>query len=164
MTAEIQEFDELLWTATRFSHVLGMNERLVAKALATIPCRTIGARKVWHVREGMPAIFGGGKGKKNPEDMEPKDQLDWYKAQREKIKLAQDIGQMVLAVDVEKTIGEAFKTLAQTLDGLPDSLERSHGLAPAVISGIHDSITVARNVLYETLLLSLESPKPEPAE
>ena len=161
MSAEIQEFDELLWTATRFSHVLGMNERAISKALATVPCRTIGARKVWHVREGMPAIFGGRNGKKNPSEMEPKDELDYYRAQREKIKLAQDIGQMVMAADVEKTIGEAFKTLASTLDGLPDSLERTHGLAPAVIASIHASIAVARNVLYETLMLSLESPKDE---
>ena len=159
MTAEISAFDELLWTQTRFSDVLKLDRRVVATALAAVPHRMIGARKVWHVREGMPAIFGGASGKRqNPDDMEPKDELDYYKAQREKIKLAQDIGQMVMASDVERSIGEAFKTLAQTLDGLPDSLERSHGLAPAVIAGIHASIDVARNVLYETLMSSLESP------
>lgn len=158
MTAEISSFDDLLWTATRYSHALNMNERVVGKALAAVPHRMIGARKVWHVRDGMPALFGAGKGKKNPADMDPKDELDYYKAQREKIKLAQDIGKMVMASDVERSIGEAFKNLAQTLDGLPDSLERSHGLAPAVIAGIHASIDVARNVLYETLMSALESP------
>lgn len=157
MTAEVAAFDDLLWTATRYSHALNLNERAVNKALASVPHRMIGARKVWHVRDGMPAIFGAGK-KKNPADMEPKDELDYYKAQREKIKLAQDIGQMVMASDAERSIGEAFKTLAQTLDGLPDSLERGHGLSPAVIASIHHSIDVARNVLYETLMTSLESP------
>ena len=161
MTAEPVAFDDLLWTATRYSHSLNINERAVAKALATVPHRMIGARKVWHVRDGMPAIFGSGKAKKNPAEMEPKDELDYYRAQREKLKLAADIGQMVMASDVERSIGEAFKTLAQTLDGLPDSLERSHGLAPVIIASIHSSIDIARNILYETLMSSLATPTHE---
>lgn len=161
MTPAPVPIDDLLWTATRFSDVLRIDRRVVAQALETIPAQDYNGRKCWHVRDGCPAIYAraGVKGaKKNPVDMEPKDELDYYKAQREKIRLAADIGQMVMASDVERSIGEAFKTLAQTLDGLPDSLERSHGLAPAVISSIHASIDVARNVLYETLMSSLEAP------
>ena len=156
MTAEIASFDDLLWTASRYSQVLGIDVREVNKRLATLPYRMIGARKVWHLRDALQ--IKAETTKKNPAEMEPKDELDYYKAQREKIRLAADIGQMVMASDVERSIGEAFKTLAQTLDGLPDSLERSHGLAPAVISSIHVSIDVARNVLYETLMSSLEAP------
>ena len=160
MTAAPVPIDDLLWTATRYSDVLRLDRRAVAQALETVPSQNYNGRKCWHIRDAMPAIFArvGVKGKKNPADMEPKDELDYYKAQREKIRLAADIGQMVMASDVERSIGEAFKTLAQTLDGLPDSLERSHGLAPAVISSIHVSIDVARNVLYETLMSSLEAP------
>lgn len=157
MAAEVSAFDDLHWTATRYSQALGIDVRAVNERLATIPNSMRGARKVWHVREGMPALFGSSK-KKNPSDMEPKDELDYYKAQREKIKLAQDIGQMCLAAEVESTIGEAFKTLAQTLDGLPDSLERTHGLSPAVISSIYTSIDAARTVLYESLMSAFEVP------
>ena len=153
MTAEIASFDDLLWTASRYSQVLGIDVREVNKRLATLPYRMIGARKVWHLRDALQ--IKAETTKKNPADMVPKDELDFYRAQREKIRLAADIGQMVMASDVERSIGEAFKTLAQTLDGLPDSLERSHGLSPAVISSIHASIDVARNVLYETLMSSL---------
>lgn len=160
MTAEVSAFDDLHWTATRYSQALGIDVRAVNERLATIPHSMRGARKVWHVREGMPALFGGGK-KKSPSEMEPKDELDYYKAQREKIKLAQDIGQMCLAAEVESSIGEAFKTLAQTLDGLPDSLERTHGLSPAVISSIYASIDAARTVLYESLMAAFEAPARE---
>ena len=154
MNAEISAFDDLLWTATRYAQTLGIDVRAINERLATAPHTMKGARKVWHIRDGMPAIFGSGK-KKNPAEMEPKDELDYYKAQREKLKLAQDIGQMVMASDVERTVGEAFKTLAQTLDGLPDSLERAHGLPPAVITTIHGALDVARQVLFETLMSSL---------
>lgn len=154
MTAEINIFDDLFWTATRYAQVLAMDVRTVNELLVTAPHALKGSRKVWHVREGMPAIFGGA-GRKNPDEMEPREALDFYKAQREKIKLATETGELIPAVGVEATIGLAFKALAQSLDSLPDALERDLGLPGATVQAIQQAIDQARERLYNNLILAL---------
>lgn len=149
--------DNLLWTATRYSDVLQMDRRVVAQALEKAPSTQHNGVRVWHVREGMPAIFKPGASQRDPNQMEPKEALDYYRAQREKIKLAEDTRKMIPAADIEQTIGMAFKTLSQTLDALPDALERDCGLSPAAVTAAQQSIDVMRESLYEALMSALES-------
>lgn len=159
MPVQPTPIDSLLWHATRYSDVLQLDRRGVAQALETIPSQSHNGVRVWHVRDGMPAIFErfGAKGKKlDPSQMDPKDQLDYYRAQREKIKLAEDIRKMLPASAVERTIGEAFKVLAQTLDSLPDTLERDCALPPSAITVVQRAIDSARETLYATLIAALD--------
>ncbi|MFZ4792302.1 MAG: DUF1441 family protein [Candidatus Competibacteraceae bacterium] len=151
--------DEMCWGATKYSDVLKIDPRIVKQALETVPYQMRGARQVWHVRDAWPAIYarvGDKTAKKRPDDMEPKDELDYYRAKREKLKLAEDIRKMVPAADIERTIGEAFKVLAQTLDSLPDALERDCALPPGVVVNIQRAVDNARDLLYTTLMSALE--------
>lgn len=108
----------------------------------------------------MPAIFERvdrrGGAKRNPNEMDPKDELDYYRAQREKIKLAEDIRKMVPAADIERTTATAFKALAQTLDTLPDTLERDCGLPPDVVIAVQHAVDAARDALHDTLMAALD--------
>jgi len=151
--------DEMFWVATKYSDVLKIDPRIVKQALETAPYQMRGARQVWHVRDGMPAIFqrvnGTSAAKRNPNDMEPKDALDYYRAQREKIKLAEDIRKMIPAADIERVISEAFKVLAQSLDALPDALERDCGLPASAVTAAQHAVDAMRETLYANLQAAL---------
>lgn len=147
--------NELLWTATRYSDVLKIDRRVVAQALEKAPSTQYNGDRVWHVRDGMPAIFKPDARKLDPNNMEPKEALDYYRAQRERIKLAEDIRKMIPAADIERVIGEAFKSLAQSLDSLPDALERDCGLPPTAVTAAQIAVDAARELLYETLMTTL---------
>ena len=152
----MSDTNEFLWTATRYSDVLKMDRRKVAAALETAVSAEINGRRVWHVRDGMPAIFEVAK--KNPAEMEPKDELDYYKAQREKLRLGHEIQQLVVADDAQTTIATAYQALAQTLDGLPATLAASCALPEAAVDSVRQALSVARQVLEQTLFSELERP------
>lgn len=139
--------DSLLWHATRYSDVLQLDRRVVAKALEAIPAQTRNGVRVWHVREGMRAIFG-----KDKQEMTPREQLDYYRAQREKLKLGEEIGKVIPAAEVERIASEAFKSLALVLSTLPDALERGCTLSPDAVARAQTIIDDARESLYAALV------------
>lgn len=158
MEAVVTSIDDLWWTATKFSDVFKIDRRVCQQALETAPYRMIGKRQVWHLRDGAPVIFrrvwglDSAPDAVNPAKLPPKDRLDHYKAERERIKLAQEVRVLLPAQEVEQVIGEGLKALAQGLDVLPDTLERDAGLAPEAVMQIQRLIDRARDQLYEALM------------
>ena len=165
MEAIVTPIDDLWWTATKFSDVLKVDRRVCQQALETAPYRMMGKRQVWHVRDGMPAIFrrvygveGAGE-QVNPAKLPPKDRLDHYKAERERIKLAQEVRVLIPAAEVEQVNGEVLKTVAQGLDVLPDTLERDAGLSPEAVMQVQRTIDRLRDQLYESLTALTAKPQ-----
>lgn len=158
MEAQVTAIDDLWWTATKFSDVLRVDRRVCQQALETAPYRMIGKRQVWHVREGFEVIFrrkyglGESAEAPNPGKLPPRDRLDHYKAERERIKLAQEVRALLPAQEVEQVIGEGLKTLAQGLDVIPDTLERDAGLTPETVIMIQRIIDRIRDQIYEGLM------------
>jgi hypothetical protein len=155
--ALITPIDDLLWTATKFSDVLKVDRRVCQQALETAPYRMIGKRQVWHVRDGMPAIFrrihgveGAGE-QVNPAKLPPKDRLDHYKAEMERIKLSEKLGLLVPLAAVERVDGETSKRLAQILGTLPETFEREFDLPPEVVVRFRAFIDSARDAVYESV-------------
>lgn len=64
----------------------------------------------------------------DPEKLDPKARLDWYRGTRERTKHMEECGELIEAVAFERALSEAFKTVASTLESLPDVLERDAGL------------------------------------
>ena len=151
---KVTPIDDLLWTSTRFSDVLRLDRRTVAQALETAPFQTRNGHRVWHLRDGMPVIFQrvGSGAKCCPEDMAPKDELDYYRAKREQLKLAAETGELIPAADIERVIGDAFKALAQSLDALPDALERDCGLTALTVNAAQKTVDAMRETLYVNLV------------
>ncbi len=80
-----------------------------------------------------------------------------YVAMNERIKYEKAAGSLLSADAVEQTIDIAFKILAQTLDSLPDALERDCGLSPLTVSAVQYTIDSARELLYTNLIAALDS-------
>lgn len=157
--------DDFYWTATKYSDVLKVDRRVCQQALETIPYKLISKRRVWHIRDGAPAIFKrlwGLDSAKETTDLTklaPKEKLDYFRAERERIKLAREVRALILSSEVEVAVSQAFKGLAQALDILPDTLERDAGLSADTVALVQRIIDKARDNLYETILRITEAPQ-----
>jgi hypothetical protein len=167
----VTNIEEPLWTATRLSDVLALDLRVVRQALETQPSREINGRRYWLLRDAVPAIYRRvwklDVKIAEPDRMTPKDRLDHWRAEREKIKLEQETRSLLPAVDVERSVSEMLKVLAQALSSLPDSLERECALNAATVNALHSKIDAARETLYlavARLQDPTENPTEEPAE
>lgn len=151
--SKIIDFDDLFWTQTRYSDVLKLDRRVVAQALAAVSPREKSGKQVWHVRDGMPAIYRrvfGISDDANAIPTHPKDRLDHYKAERERLKLELEQKTILSAVEVETAIAKVFKAIAQQLDVLPAALERDFALPPDQVTRLHEAMDTAREALYKT--------------
>jgi hypothetical protein len=165
MEATVIAIDDLWWTATKFSDVLKVDRRVCQQALETAPYKMIGKRQVWHLRDGFEAIYRRKYGLDstndtiNPAKLPPKDRLDHYKAERERLKLAQEVRVLIPAAEVEQVNGEVLKTVAQGLDVLPDTLERDAGLSPEAVMQVQRTVDRLRDQLYESLTAITAKPQ-----
>jgi hypothetical protein len=119
---------------------------------------------MWHVREGMPAIFRRVFGVYNEDfdyrQLAPKDRLDHFRAERERLRLEAETRELIPASEVESAIAIALKQLAQTLDALPDTLDRAAGLSPEALDVAQRCIDSARDELFEALNHAFASDNP----
>lgn len=164
--ASVASIDDPLWTATRLADTLALDMRLVRQALEPLPSRDLNGRRAWLLRDAAPAIFRWvwklDRAESNPDLMSPKDRLDHYRAERERVKLAQETRTLLPAADVEQAISEMLKVLAQALSSLPDSLERECGLNAATVGALHRQIDAARETLFAAVSnLTLAEPHGE---
>lgn len=146
--------DPLWWHATKYSDVLRIDPRVVKQALETVPYTIRGQRQLWHVRDAMPAIFQrvyGSSAPKDPDEMEPKDALDYYRAQRESLKLNEDIRRMVPAEDLDSLTNITREVITETLKRLPDILEKDCGLPPIA----HATAQRAVDAMIESFVTNL---------
>jgi phage terminase Nu1 subunit (DNA packaging protein) len=125
------------------------------------------------IRRGCPAVERGATGKawvfdlralaewrykapdvdpeSDPEKLSPKDRLDWYRGTREKTRHMMEAGDLIPARDYELALSNALKTVAMTLESLPDLLERDAALPPEAVDKSIAIIDRLRDGLYKAL-------------
>jgi len=96
----------------------------------------------------------------DPDNMSPKDQLDWYKAQREKVKYRTECCELMLASAYEKDLSTVLKSLATSLETLPDLLERNAGLKDDAIELVRSCVDNMRESLYNSLIVLTNNENP----
>lgn len=88
----------------------------------------------------------------DPENASPKDLKDWYQAQRERLKYEIECRQVIPAQEVLLEKSKLAKAVANTLDVLPDILEREHSIPADVIKRIQEIADEIRQSMYEAIL------------
>ena len=96
--------------------------------------------------------FGRQEGTVDPSGMTPKDRLDYFRSERERLKLEHETGSLIPAAEVERVVAEAMKALAQTLDTLPDALERDAGISGETVQIVQRVIDAARESMYADMV------------
>lgn len=87
----------------------------------------------------------------DPEKMAPKDRLDWYRGARERTKHLEECGELMRAADFETALASAIKTIAVTLESLPDVMERDAGIDGAAVERCQIVVDRMREDLHKRL-------------
>jgi phage terminase Nu1 subunit (DNA packaging protein) len=125
------------------------------------------------IRRGCPYIQKGGPGKgwvidlrdaaawyfgkadqateEDPEKLDPKARLDWYRGTRERTKHMEESGELIPASEFERQLSTAFKSVATAIESLPDVLERDAGIDGAAVERCQAVIDRVRDELYTAL-------------
>jgi phage terminase Nu1 subunit (DNA packaging protein) len=74
-----------------------------------------------------------------------------FRAQLEELKYRQAAKELVPAIECERAIADIVKTVARTLEGLPDILERDCALSGPVVERVIQVIDAMREDLYRSL-------------
>lgn len=85
-------------------------------------------------------------------DTNPKDRKDWYEGEKVRVDLEVRRGNLVTLDEYRAEIARILKSLAGTLETLPDVLERSCGLQPSVVVALQNEIDRERAALADRLL------------
>ena len=136
----------------------GLARETVKKRLAAGSVRPSGRNKgndVYRMGEAARAIiafeYGGVEVNKDPDKMQPKEMLDHYKGQNEKIKFDRDSGRLVEVDDHRIVVADMAKILMQEVETLPDMLEQRCGLSADEVELVENAINTARDSLAEKL-------------
>lgn len=156
MEALVRPIDDLWWTATKYSNVLNIDARICKQALETVTCKMIGKRQVWHIRDGMPAIFrrlhglDTADGTADPKKLSPKDRLDHYRAERERIKLEQETGTLLTALEISSLFTRGMKEQKDVLTNIRATVEHHCDVSIEVLSLIEQIVDRALEENAET--------------
>ena len=142
------------------------------KQVATFFYVTINTVNAW-IRRGCPVVKKGNQGEQwqfdvlavalwkfdvkseeerlDPEDLEPKQRLDWYRGTQAKVDLEVKAAQLIPAGTHELELAEAFKTVSVTLESLPDMLERDAGLPPEAVERATEIVDRLRSDLVDRI-------------
>lgn len=87
----------------------------------------------------------------DPAMLPPGDRRHHYDAELKRLEFDRRRGELVERADVRQASATAFATIAQSLRGIPDSLERRLGLAPEVAEEIGTLIDESLSALADEL-------------
>jgi len=150
------------------AETFGLARSTVCKMIKGIPHAGVRDRGlVWHIAD-VTTLKDAQKKKQrkvvennvevNPEKRTPKERLLHHQAEglKQSALLKQrrndvESGVLIPALEVEKALATAFKTVALTLDTLPDALERDGMISSADVEGAIALIDVAREQLANDL-------------
>lgn len=111
-------------------------------------------KPTYRLRDAVPVILQprlSGTGGVDPDDMSPKDRLDHYKAEREKLRLAEDQNQVVDVDEARAQMAAIAKLVVQMLETLPDVLERDCQIGSEAVDKVEKEIDLVREHMAQAL-------------
>lgn len=149
--------DADLFSINRLSSLFGLDRATVTKRIAKVsPAGQRGGYDVYTVRDVAPHLVERAAQSDpdaiDPDKFIPRDRLDHYRAERERLKLQAEQRDVVPAAEVDRVLAAAFKSLSGSLDMLPDVLERECGLSVDAVQQCITAVDRARQALYDQLL------------
>lgn len=154
--ADIQ--DRFLFSLSQLSTAFGPARETISKRLLAAGVAPRGKRRsydVYHMGDAARAILAGDlpvfDGIKDPNKLMPKDRLDWFKSETERLKLEEKQGEVLAVEAVRVEWGGMLQKVGAALDAIPDVLEQKCRLDPAELEEIENVIDSVRVELAEQL-------------
>ena len=139
-----------------FADETSMDRATIVKRLAAANIQPSGKRggyPVYRLRDLLQAaVVTTDDGDLDPDKLKPFERHAWYKAEREKLQLQVERGELLSSLHVEQRYAALFKAVSEMFDTLPDVLERDCGAAPMQLAKIEQRIDEVREELYSHLV------------
>ncbi len=150
--------DRFLFSLSQLSTAFGPSRETVSKRLQKAAVASRGKRRghdVYHISDSASAILADEAstfdGIKDPDKLKPKDRLDWFKSETERLKLEEKNGQVLAVEAVRAEWGGLLQKVGAALDAIPDKLEQKCRLGPSELEEVENVIDSARVELAEQL-------------
>jgi hypothetical protein len=133
----------------------GMTRETVSKRLAdasSVPSGKRGGYPVYRLKDVYPYLVGAQiAAGEDPQNLDPYRRQAHYKAELDRLKLEQETRELIPRLEVEQEQARILRVVAQTLDTLPDVVERDCGASAAQIQRLERAIDECREALYTEL-------------
>ena len=139
--------DELTFSIAQVARAMGAARETVSRKLAAAGVEPAGQRGGYPVYD-LPAIvaaFAARGGKRDPSQMTPFEARAHFQAEREKLRLGVEAGDLMPRADVSAVLGRIAGPLVRELETLPDRLERDMRVSGEVVEYVRGVIRVARD-------------------
>lgn len=157
LAAHIAEADQ--WSILRASKAFGMTRQTVRKRCDNANIKPVGQKQgnpVYLVADMARACFAqlvhyDTDGGPDPEQMIPTDRRAHYQAELDRVKLEKELCQVIPVDEVTREMSALCKSVANTLDSLPDMLERECSMSAVELERVQRVIDTLREQLYEAV-------------
>ncbi len=140
---------------SQLSEETGRTRETISKRLAAAdltPSGTIRGAAVYRLRDALQVLFMGREdGSLDPDKLDPHSRHAHYKAEREKQSLAADAGELIPREQYRDEMARVAKLFAQTMDAIPDLLERDCAASPEMVQRAEAELDKLRGSLAEQL-------------
>lgn len=150
--------DRMYWSLAQLKQAFGSTRDTIGKRLREAGVQSLKKRHghdVFHIHEASRAILtreiSRFEGVKNPEDLPPKERLDWYRGENEKTKCLRESGVLIPGSEVTKEFSRVVKICVRSLETIPDILEMKCAMAPDQVLLVERECDLARDQLANEL-------------
>lgn len=149
--------DAYAWNITRLAEAFGLHRETVRKRLnaaGVVPAGVRNGANVYALKDAGPAVFADMVlgGDSDPDQLPPTERRAWYQSENERIKLEQELRQLVRSEEAHREMSTIAKAVTTTLESLPDILERDCGIDAESVARVQDVIDGIRQQLYERIV------------
>lgn len=142
----MENFHELKLNINQIAEVTGMHRQTVSQRLAGLqPAIGSNAKlKLYSLRDLLLAGLTE-KMSVDVDSLSPNDRRAFWQAENERLKYEEKTGELIPASEVALEMGAMAKAVVQTLETLPDVLERDCGLQPKDLVRVQQVIDDVRD-------------------
>lgn len=137
-----------------FSEETGVHRDTIGKRIDDAglkPSGDRGGHPVYRLKDLLTAVNGGVDGHQDPDELEPFKRKAYYQAEREKLQLQTERGELIPRIETEREQARIITVLVQAMDTLPDILERDCGATPSQLEKIEKICDHVREQIYGDL-------------
>lgn len=159
---EVKEF-RAGWSIARLAEEFGRDRKTVSARIRQAGVAPIGKRngyEVYRMVDVAPLLVEPSElleyGSLDPRDLPPIERRAYYQSENERLKVESTTGQLVPAAEVEADMARLVKQVTQTLETLPDVLERDCALSREQVTRVQESCDELRQAMYEAVIGDIE--------
>ncbi|MGB1201250.1 MAG: DUF1441 family protein [Cognaticolwellia aestuarii] len=128
--------DNYLFNITQLGEAFGLHRDTVRKRLVSANVKANSVKKntaLYHIKDVAEAILeksSSSVSAQDPDSMKPGERKAWFDSENARLNYKKECGELCESHDVARKFADVFKAIANTLDSLPDLLERKANLTP----------------------------------